>query len=156
MPWMVSLARGRSWYSKCWDRLSVTYTTTKTNLTVTEQPGESWEKTLSPSLPLSLSLSAPVLPEAYQQGIQTPQQHQYHGYMHQTSMSSVRSITSPPNSTSMVMVALHCWWFCLCWSYVQEVWRGWPLTLSVCPCMLAACLPSIVWLRRPGPRWGLL
>ncbi|XP_024910549.1 LIM zinc-binding domain-containing Nebulette isoform X12 [Cynoglossus semilaevis] len=44
---------------------------------------------------------APVLPEAYQQGIQTPQQHQYHGYMHQTSMSSVRSITSPPNSTSM-------------------------------------------------------
>lgn len=30
------------------------------------------------------------------------QQQQHHGYMHQTSMSSVRSVTSPPHSTTMV------------------------------------------------------
>uniref|UniRef100_A0A3B3VAJ7 Nebulette n=1 Tax=Poecilia latipinna TaxID=48699 RepID=A0A3B3VAJ7_9TELE len=57
---------------------------------------------------LSLSLcvcvcvcAAPVLPGAYHhhhhhQGVQ--QQPQFHGYMHQTSMSSVRSVTSPPHS----------------------------------------------------------
>ncbi|CAL8323261.1 unnamed protein product [Boreogadus saida] len=41
---------------------------------------------------------APVLPGAYNQGV--PQQG-YHGYMHQTSMSSVRSVTSPPHSAPM-------------------------------------------------------
>ncbi|XP_041816943.1 LIM zinc-binding domain-containing Nebulette-like isoform X1 [Chelmon rostratus] len=46
---------------------------------------------------------APVLPGAYHQGVQMQQQQQqqYHGYMHQTSMSSVRSVTSPPHSASM-------------------------------------------------------
>ncbi|XP_035511063.1 LIM zinc-binding domain-containing Nebulette-like [Morone saxatilis] len=44
---------------------------------------------------------APVLPGAYHQGIQMQQQQQYHGYMHQTSMSSVRSVTSPPHSATM-------------------------------------------------------
>ncbi|XP_053198123.1 nebulette isoform X1 [Scomber japonicus] len=48
-------------------------------------------------------MSAPVLPGAYhhQQGVQMQQQQQYHGYMHQTSMSSVRSVTSPPHSATM-------------------------------------------------------
>lgn len=41
---------------------------------------------------------APVLPGAYHQGAT---QQQYHGYMHQTSMSSVRSVTSPPHSATM-------------------------------------------------------
>ncbi|XP_070783943.1 nebulette isoform X3 [Enoplosus armatus] len=43
---------------------------------------------------------APVLPGAYHQKVQMQQQQQqqYHGYMHQTSMSSVRSVTSPPHS----------------------------------------------------------
>ena len=56
---------------------------------------------LSPPSCFSLSLShpAPVLPGAYNQGV--PQQG-YHGYMHQTSMSSVRSVTSPPHSAPMV------------------------------------------------------
>uniref|UniRef100_A0A4W6FSP4 SH3 domain-containing protein n=1 Tax=Lates calcarifer TaxID=8187 RepID=A0A4W6FSP4_LATCA len=31
-------------------------------------------------------------------GIIMQHQQQYHGYMHQTSMSSVRSVTSPPHS----------------------------------------------------------
>lgn len=48
------------------------------------------------------SRSAPVLPGAYHQGVQMQPQQQYHGYMHQTSMSSVRSVTSPPHSASMV------------------------------------------------------
>ncbi|KAK9527340.1 hypothetical protein VZT92_013912 [Zoarces viviparus] len=43
-------------------------------------------------------LTAPVLPGAYHQGVQ--QQH-HHGYMHQTSMSSVRSVTSPPHAATM-------------------------------------------------------
>lgn len=34
--------------------------------------------------------------------MQQQQQHQHHGYMHQTSMSSVRSVTSPPHSATMV------------------------------------------------------
>lgn len=34
--------------------------------------------------------------------MQQQQQQQYHGYMHQTSMSSVRSVTSPPHSATMV------------------------------------------------------
>ncbi|XP_067107683.1 LIM zinc-binding domain-containing Nebulette-like isoform X1 [Osmerus mordax] len=42
---------------------------------------------------------APVLPGAYHQSV--PQQQQGYGYMHQTSMSSVRSIQSPPQSTTM-------------------------------------------------------
>ncbi|XP_046880333.1 LIM zinc-binding domain-containing Nebulette-like isoform X2 [Hypomesus transpacificus] len=42
---------------------------------------------------------APVLPGAYHQSV--PQQQQGYGYMHQTSMSSVRSIQSPPHSTTM-------------------------------------------------------
>ncbi|XP_030204410.1 LIM and SH3 domain protein 1 isoform X10 [Gadus morhua] len=46
----------------------------------------------------SNSTPAPVLPGAYNQGV--PQQG-YHGYMHQTSMSSVRSVTSPPHSAPM-------------------------------------------------------
>ncbi|KAM4606471.1 LIM zinc-binding domain-containing Nebulette-like isoform 2-T2 [Polymixia lowei] len=41
---------------------------------------------------------APVLPGAYHQSVQ---QQGYHGYMHQTSMSSVRSVTSPPHSATM-------------------------------------------------------
>ncbi|XP_056155270.1 nebulette isoform X2 [Lampris incognitus] len=41
---------------------------------------------------------APVLPGAYHQGVQ---QQGYHGYMHQTSMSSSRSLTSPPHSATM-------------------------------------------------------
>ncbi|GAA6218063.1 nebulette isoform X6 [Lates japonicus] len=44
---------------------------------------------------------APVLPGAYHQGVQMQHQQQYHGYMHQTSMSSVRSVTSPPHSATM-------------------------------------------------------
>ncbi|XP_062297300.1 nebulette isoform X2 [Scomber scombrus] len=45
---------------------------------------------------------APVLPGAYHhQGVQMQPQQQYHGYMHQTSMSSVRSVTSPPHSATM-------------------------------------------------------
>ncbi|XP_067107684.1 LIM zinc-binding domain-containing Nebulette-like isoform X2 [Osmerus mordax] len=44
-------------------------------------------------------MSAPVLPGAYHQSV--PQQQQGYGYMHQTSMSSVRSIQSPPQSTTM-------------------------------------------------------
>ncbi|XP_014822779.1 PREDICTED: LIM zinc-binding domain-containing Nebulette-like isoform X30 [Poecilia mexicana] len=57
------------------------------------------------------STPAPVLPGAYHhhhhhQGVQ--QQPQFHGYMHQTSMSSVRSVTSPPHSaTSRVYRALY-------------------------------------------------
>ncbi|XP_037829056.1 LIM zinc-binding domain-containing Nebulette isoform X8 [Kryptolebias marmoratus] len=57
-------------------------------------------------------MSAPVLPGAYHhhhhhQGVQMQQQ-QYHGYMHQTSMSSVRSVTSPPHSaTTRVYRALY-------------------------------------------------
>ncbi|XP_035475376.1 nebulette isoform X20 [Scophthalmus maximus] len=43
---------------------------------------------------------APVLPGAYHPGVQMQQQ-QHHGYMHQTSMSSVRSVTSPPHSATM-------------------------------------------------------
>ncbi|MEQ2162133.1 hypothetical protein GOODEAATRI_016673, partial [Goodea atripinnis] len=46
---------------------------------------------------------APVLPGAYHhhhQGLQMQQHQQYHGYMHQTSMSSVRSVTSPPQSAT--------------------------------------------------------
>ena len=54
------------------------------------------------SLCLFVSRSAPVLPGAYHQGVQMQQQQQYHGYMHQTSMSSVRSVTSPPHSATMV------------------------------------------------------
>ncbi|XP_012710369.2 nebulette isoform X8 [Fundulus heteroclitus] len=55
---------------------------------------------------------APVLPGAYhhhqQQALQMQQHQQYHGYMHQTSMSSVRSVTSPPHSaTSRVYRALY-------------------------------------------------
>ncbi|XP_047205903.1 nebulette isoform X3 [Girardinichthys multiradiatus] len=54
---------------------------------------------------------APVLPGAYHhhhQGLQMQQHQQYHGYMHQTSMSSVRSVTSPPQSaTSRVYRALY-------------------------------------------------
>ncbi|XP_049422065.1 nebulette isoform X17 [Epinephelus fuscoguttatus] len=46
-------------------------------------------------------MSAPVLPGAYHQGVHMQQQQQYHGYMHQTSMSSVRSVTSPPHSATM-------------------------------------------------------
>ncbi|XP_045900090.1 LIM zinc-binding domain-containing Nebulette-like isoform X3 [Micropterus dolomieu] len=46
---------------------------------------------------------APVLPGAYHQGVQMQPQQQYHGYMHQTSMSSVRSVTSPPHSASMTV-----------------------------------------------------
>ncbi|XP_077592354.1 LIM and SH3 domain protein 1-like isoform X7 [Stigmatopora nigra] len=43
---------------------------------------------------------APVLPGAYQQGAHT--QPPYHGYMHQTSMSSVRSaVTSPPQPSAV-------------------------------------------------------
>ncbi|XP_028289843.1 nebulette isoform X2 [Gouania willdenowi] len=42
---------------------------------------------------------APVLPGAYHhQGVQ-----QHHGYIHQTSMSSVRAVTSPPHAASMVL-----------------------------------------------------
>ncbi|XP_013883003.1 nebulette isoform X4 [Austrofundulus limnaeus] len=53
----------------------------------------------------STDTSAPVLPGAYHhhhhhQGVPMQQQQQYHGYMHQTSMSSVRSVTSPPHSAS--------------------------------------------------------
>ncbi|XP_019745136.1 nebulette isoform X2 [Hippocampus comes] len=44
---------------------------------------------------------APVLPGAYHQGVHMQPQPQYHGYMHQTSMSSVRSVTSPPHSSAM-------------------------------------------------------
>ncbi|XP_023181896.1 nebulette isoform X10 [Xiphophorus maculatus] len=57
------------------------------------------------------STPAPVLPGAYHhhhhhQGVQQQQFH--HGYMHQTSMSSVRSVTSPPHSaTSRVYRALY-------------------------------------------------
>ncbi|KAI9516591.1 hypothetical protein NQZ68_013647 [Dissostichus eleginoides] len=57
----------------------------------------------------STSTPAPVLPGAYhqqqqhhlQQQQQQQQQQQFHGYMHQTSMSSVRSVTSPPQSATM-------------------------------------------------------
>ncbi|XP_019208645.1 LIM zinc-binding domain-containing Nebulette isoform X5 [Oreochromis niloticus] len=49
----------------------------------------------------SAETPAPVLPGAYHQGVQMQQQQQYHGYMHQTSMSSVRSVTSPPHSGTM-------------------------------------------------------
>lgn len=56
---------------------------------------------LSLSLCFCVSHPAPVLPGAYHQGVQMQQQ-QYHGYMHQTSMSSVRSVTSPPHSGTMV------------------------------------------------------
>ncbi|XP_044032017.1 nebulette isoform X2 [Siniperca chuatsi] len=49
----------------------------------------------------STETPAPVLPGAYHQGVQMQQQQQYHGYMHQTSMSSVRSVTSPPHSATM-------------------------------------------------------
>ncbi|XP_034427557.1 nebulette isoform X31 [Hippoglossus hippoglossus] len=49
----------------------------------------------------SADTPAPVLPGAYHQGVQMQQQQQYHGYMHQTSMSSVRSVTSPPHSATM-------------------------------------------------------
>uniref|UniRef100_A0A3Q0T8U0 LIM zinc-binding domain-containing protein n=1 Tax=Amphilophus citrinellus TaxID=61819 RepID=A0A3Q0T8U0_AMPCI len=56
---------------------------------------------LTYSSPPSSVLPAPVLPGAYHQGIQMQQQQQYHGYMHQTSMSSVRSVTSPPHSGTM-------------------------------------------------------
>ncbi|XP_077479908.1 LIM zinc-binding domain-containing Nebulette-like isoform X2 [Stigmatopora argus] len=45
---------------------------------------------------------APVLPGAYQQGAHT--QPPYHGYMHQTSMSSVRSVTSPPQPSAVQRV----------------------------------------------------
>lgn len=44
---------------------------------------------------------APVLPGAYHQSAQQQQQQQGYGYMHQTSMSSVRSVQSPPHSTTM-------------------------------------------------------
>uniref|UniRef100_A0A3B4G5E7 Nebulette n=1 Tax=Pundamilia nyererei TaxID=303518 RepID=A0A3B4G5E7_9CICH len=53
------------------------------------------------SLCFCVSHPAPVLPGAYHQGVQMQQQQQYHGYMHQTSMSSVRSVTSPPHSGTM-------------------------------------------------------
>lgn len=43
---------------------------------------------------------APVLPGAYQQS----GHQQGYGYMHQTSMSSVRSVQSPPHSTTMQRV----------------------------------------------------
>ncbi|XP_029698775.1 nebulette-like [Takifugu rubripes] len=46
----------------------------------------------------STNTPAPVLPGAYHQGVQLQQQH--HGYMHQTSMSSVRSVTSPPHAAT--------------------------------------------------------
>nr|XP_043883250.1 nebulette isoform X1 [Solea senegalensis] len=52
----------------------------------------------------SADTPAPVLPGAYHQGVQIQQQQQqqyHHGYMHQTSMSSVRSVTSPPHSATM-------------------------------------------------------
>ncbi|XP_041735934.1 LIM zinc-binding domain-containing Nebulette isoform X12 [Coregonus clupeaformis] len=48
---------------------------------------------------------APVLPGAYHQSGQQ-QQHGY-GYMHQTSMSSVRSVQSPPSVTMRVYRALY-------------------------------------------------
>ncbi|XP_041717763.1 LIM zinc-binding domain-containing Nebulette [Coregonus clupeaformis] len=48
---------------------------------------------------------APVLPGAYHQSAQ-PQQPGY-GYMHQTSMSSVRSVQSPPSVTMRVYRALY-------------------------------------------------
>nr|XP_046211675.1 LIM zinc-binding domain-containing Nebulette-like isoform X8 [Oncorhynchus gorbuscha] len=48
---------------------------------------------------------APVLPGAYHQSAQQ-QQHGY-GYMHQTSMSSVRSVQSPPSVTMRVYRALY-------------------------------------------------
>ncbi|XP_010884142.1 LIM zinc-binding domain-containing Nebulette isoform X25 [Esox lucius] len=47
---------------------------------------------------------APVLPGAYHQN---PQQQQGYGYMHQTSMSSVRSVQSPPSVTMKVYRALY-------------------------------------------------
>ncbi|XP_042255285.1 nebulette isoform X10 [Thunnus albacares] len=50
---------------------------------------------------------APVLPGAYHQGVQMQPQQQYHGYMHQTSMSSVRSVTSTPSATMRVYRALY-------------------------------------------------
>ncbi|XP_055737834.1 LIM zinc-binding domain-containing Nebulette-like isoform X3 [Salvelinus fontinalis] len=50
-------------------------------------------------------LSAPVLPGAYHQSAQ-PQQPGY-GYMHQTSISSVRSQQSPPSVTMRVYRALY-------------------------------------------------
>ncbi|XP_019745135.1 nebulette isoform X1 [Hippocampus comes] len=49
----------------------------------------------------SCDTPAPVLPGAYHQGVHMQPQPQYHGYMHQTSMSSVRSVTSPPHSSAM-------------------------------------------------------
>lgn len=49
---------------------------------------------------------APVLPGAYRQGAQ--HQQQGYGYMHQTSMSSVRSVqSSPPSTTTRMYRALY-------------------------------------------------
>ncbi|XP_046880332.1 LIM and SH3 domain protein 1-like isoform X1 [Hypomesus transpacificus] len=58
---------------------------------------EPWDHSLS--VCSGTSTPAPVLPGAYHQSV--PQQQQGYGYMHQTSMSSVRSIQSPPHSTTM-------------------------------------------------------
>ncbi|KAJ8010684.1 hypothetical protein DPEC_G00077680 [Dallia pectoralis] len=65
-----------------------------------------WDKSLSVcsnSSTLQSQDRAPVLPGAYHQ---SPQQQGY-GYMHQTSMSSVRSVQSPPSVTMKVYRALY-------------------------------------------------
>ncbi|CAB1349794.1 unnamed protein product, partial [Coregonus sp. 'balchen'] len=67
-----------------------------------------WDKSLSvcsSSSALQSQDRAPVLPGAYHQSGQQ-QQHGY-GYMHQTSMSSVRSVQSPPSVTMRVYRALY-------------------------------------------------
>ncbi|CDQ65399.1 unnamed protein product [Oncorhynchus mykiss] len=68
-----------------------------------------WDKSLSvcssSSSLQSQDGSTPVLPGAYHQSAQ-PQQPGY-GYMHQTSMSSVRSQQSPPSVTMRVYRALY-------------------------------------------------
>eukprot|EP00063_Salmo_salar_P061998 XP_014036833.1 PREDICTED: LIM zinc-binding domain-containing Nebulette-like [Salmo salar] len=67
-----------------------------------------WDKSLSvcsSSSALQSQDRAPVLPGAYHQSAQQ-QQHGY-GYMHQTSMSSVRSVQSPPSVTMRVYRALY-------------------------------------------------
>ncbi|XP_035270252.1 nebulette-like isoform X29 [Anguilla anguilla] len=64
---------------------------------------ELWDKSLSVYSSSSAQQSqdrAPVLPGAYQQS----GHQQGYGYMHQTSMSSVRSVQSPPHSTTMQRV----------------------------------------------------
>ncbi|XP_012995112.2 LIM zinc-binding domain-containing Nebulette isoform X24 [Esox lucius] len=66
-----------------------------------------WDKSLSDfssGSALPPQDRAPVLPGAYHQN---PQQQQGYGYMHQTSMSSVRSVQSPPSVTMKVYRALY-------------------------------------------------